>query len=75
MHRLVSPTQADDTQRYAVQQRPQQSSDSQETRLRTRASIVRQLSEILKMKEKPRWVLRATELMMLMDKQDSARVI
>lgn len=40
-----------------------------------RASIVRQLSEVLKMKDKPRWVLRATELMLLMDKQNSARVI
>ena len=41
----------------------------------TRESIVQQLSDILKMKDKPRWVLRATELMLLMDKQNTARVI
>ena len=40
-----------------------------------RASIVRQLSDILKRKDKPRWVLRATELMVLMDKQNTARAI
>ena len=41
----------------------------------TRASVLQQLGDILKMKDKPRWVLRATELMLLMDKQNTARAI